>query len=139
MNMIPPLPFLLQSRLWNYKTSNKTNIIDMPGQQPHTSTVTISLKEYNEMRQSLDTLHNALEDNKVIIHEPYSRVSYTTCQTFTRDEALTKVAEKYYEMEERFKSTQANNEYLACRIHELTSTRWYMLGKWLSKRILMRK
>ena len=132
--MVLPFNFAPLSAIWNYKTNYK--IDNMPEQ---INTVTISLSEYNEMRQSLDTLHNALEDNKVIIHEPYSRISYTTCQTFTRDEALTKVAEKYYEMEERFKSTQANNEYLVRSIYELTSTRWYMLGKWLSKRILMRK
>ncbi len=62
--MIPPLMINQLHRTANHKT----NIIDMPGQQSHMSTVTISLKEYNEMRQSLDTLHNALEDNKVIIH-----------------------------------------------------------------------
>jgi hypothetical protein len=110
----------------------------MPEQQ-YTNTVKIPLSEYNEMKQSLDTLHNALEDNKVIIRDPYSRGAYMTYHTFTRDAALNKIAGRYYEMEDRHKSLQKNNEYLAGKIHELTSTRWYRLGKWLSKCILLRK
>jgi hypothetical protein len=110
----------------------------MPEQQ-YTNTVKIPLSEYNEMKQSLDTLHNALEDNKVIIRDPYSRGAYMAYHTFTRDAALNKIAGRYYEMEDRYKSTQKNNEYLTGKIHELTSTRWYRLGKWLSKCILLRK
>ena len=60
-----PLPFNYDPlrATWNYKENNKTDN-NMPVQ---INTVTISLDEYNNMRQSLDTLHNALEDNKVII------------------------------------------------------------------------
>ena len=109
----------------NYKTTKIDN--NMPGQQPHVSTVTITLDEYNEMKQSLDTLHNALEDNKVIIRDsPW----YKSFQTFTRDEALTKIANKYYKLEERYKALQEDNEELAIEIHELTSTRWYKLMSW---------
>ena len=133
--MIPPLMINQLHRTANHKT----NIIDMPGQQPYVRTVKISLDEYNEMKQSLDTLHNALEDNKVIIRDPYSRGAYMTYHTFTRDAALNKIAGRYYEMEERYKATQKNNEYLAGKVHELTSTRWYRLSEWVSKRILMRK
>ena len=133
--MIPPLMINQLHRTANHKT----NIIDMPGQQPYVRIVKISLDEYNEMKQSLDTLHNALEDNKVIIRDPYSRGAYMTYHTFTRDAALNKIAGRYYEMEERYKATQANNEYLAGKVHELTSTRWYRLSEWVSKRILMRK
>ena len=136
--MILPFNFAPLSATWSYKTNNKTDN-NMPGQQPHVSTVTIPLSEYNEMRESLDMLHNALEDNKILIRDtPYSR-SYMTCQTFTRDAALNKLAEKYYKLEERYKELQQNHEALAGKVNELTSTRWYMLGKWLSKCILLRK
>ena len=134
--MIPPLQMITNIGK-DYKTIKINN--NMPGQQPYVKTVKISLDEYNEMRQSLDTLHNALEDNKVIIRDPYSRGAYMTYHTFTRDAALNKIAGRYYEMEERYKATQANNDHLARSIDKLTSTRWYMLGRWLSKRILMRK
>ena len=133
----PPLPLLLGgSRIREYD-NNKTTLIDMPVQQ--INTVTISLSEYNEMKQSLDTLHNALEDNKIIIREPYSRGAYMTYHTFTRDAALNKVAQKYYEMEDRYKSTQKNNEYLEDKLYWMEKTWWYTLGKVFSKRNLMRK
>ena len=103
------------------------------------NTVTISLYEYNEMKQSLDTLHNALEDNKVIIRDtPYSR-AYTTCQTFTHDAALTKVAERYYELENVYKALQRENNTLVREVEWIKKTWWYALGKMFSKRNLMRK
>jgi hypothetical protein len=105
------------------------------------NTVTISLDEYNEMKQSLDTLHNALEDNKVIMRDaPYSHWrSYTTCQTFTHDAALTKVAEKYYALEDRYKLQIENNEYLANKLYWMEKTWWFKLGKLFDKRNLIRK
>lgn len=133
--MIPPLMINQLHRTANHKTT----LIDMPGQQPYVRTVKISLDEYNEMKQSLDTLHNALEDNKVIIRGPYSRGAYTTYHTFTRDAALNKIAERYYEMEERYKATQANNDYLADKLYWMEKTWWFKLGKLFDKRNLVRK
>ena len=134
--MILPLPLIPIQRLWNHKTNNK---IDNNMPEQHTSTVTISLKEYNEMKQSLDTLHNALEDNKVIIRDPYSRGAYMAYHTFTRDEVLNKIAGRYYEMEERYKATQANNDYLADKLYWMEKTWWFKLGKLFDKRNLVRK
>ena len=105
----------------------------MPEQQ-YTNTVKIPLSEYNEMKQSLDTLHNALEDNKVIIRDPYSRGAYMAYHTFTRDAALNKIAGRYYEMEDRYKSLQKNNEYLADKLYWMEKTWWYKLSKLFSKR-----
>jgi len=139
--MIPlPLPLLMYNRTGNDRYNNNTinDNNNMPAQQP-VNTVTISLDEYNDMKQSLNTLHNALEDNKVIIRDtPYSR-AYMTCQTFTRDTALNKVAERYYELEERYKKLQQDHEALVSELHELTSTRWYRLREWLIKCNLLRK
>jgi len=127
--MIPPLsplPFMY-NRTGNDRY-NKTTLIDMPEQ---INTVTISLDEYNEMRQSLDTLHNALEDNKVIIRDtPYSR-AYMTCQTFTRDAALNKIAERYYELENEYKALQRENNTLVKEVEWIEKTWWFRLGKWL--------
>ena len=118
-----------------FPTNHKTN--NMPEQ---INTVTISLNEYNEMKQSLDTLHNALEDNKVIICDAYSHWrSYMACQTFTRDEALNKVAGKYYALENRYKTLQQDNESIASELYTIKKTWWYTLGKVFSKRNLMRK
>jgi hypothetical protein len=110
----------------------------MPEQQ-YTNTVKIPLSEYNEMKQSLDTLHNALEDNKVIIRDPYSKGAYMTYHTFTRDAALSKIAGRYYEMEDRYKSLQKNNEYLADKLYWMEKTWWFKLGKLFDKRNLVRK
>jgi predicted double-glycine peptidase len=128
-----PLPFNYDPlrATWNYKENNKTDN-NMPVQ---INTVTISLDEYNNMRQSLDTLHNALEDNKVIIrstgHNPYT---YMTCQMFTRDEALNKVAKKYYELENTYKASQQNYEALASELDWIEKTWWFRLGKWWNNR-----
>ena len=134
--MIPPLQMITNIGK-DYKTIKINN--NMPGQQPYVKTVKISLDEYNEMRQSLDTLHNALEDNKVIIRDPYSRGAYMTYHTFTRDAALNKIAGRYYEMEERYKATQANNDYLADKLYWMEKTWWFKLGKLFDKRNLVRK
>ena len=134
--MIPPLQ-MINNIGKDYKTIKINN--NMPGQQPYVRTVKISLDEYNEMKQSLDTLHNALEDNKVIIRDPYSRGAYMTYHTFTRDAALNKIAGRYYEMEERYKSTQKNNEYLADKLYWMEKTWWFKLGKLFDKRNLVRK
>ena len=134
--MIPPLQMITNIGK-DYKTIKINN--NMPGQQPYVRTVKISLDEYNEMRQSLDTLHNALEDNKVIIRDPYSRGAYMTYHTFTRDAALNKIAGRYYEMEERYKATQANNDHLADKLYWMEKTWWFKLGKLFDKRNLMRK
>jgi prefoldin subunit 5 len=116
---------------WNYKENNNTDN-NMPAQQ--VNTVTISLDEYNEMIQSLDTLHNALEDNKVIIRDtPYSR-AYMTCQTFTRDVALNKIAKRYYELESEYKALQRENNTLTKELYTIEKTWWFRLGKWLYNR-----
>ena len=129
-NMIPTLlPLQMITNIGkDYKTTKIDN--NMPGQQPHVSTVTIPLDEYNGMRQSLNTLHNALEDNKVIIRDWDNRWTYYKYQTFTRDEALNKVAEKYYKLEEQYKDLQEDNRALAREVNELTSTRWYRWMRW---------
>ena len=115
--------------MWKIDTNHKTN--NMPEQ---INTVTISLSEYNDMIQSLNTLHNALEDNKVIIRDtPYRNGwrSYTTCQTFTHDETLTMVAEKYYALENRYRALQRDNDMLNKEMYEYKW--WYKLGKMFSK------
>ena len=127
------LPFNYESlrMTWNYKENNNTDN-NMPAQQ--VNTVTISLDEYNEMIQSLDTLHNALEDNKVIIRDtPYSR-AYMTCQTFTRDAALSKIAKRYYELESEYKALQRENNTLTKELYTIEKTWWFRLGKWLYNR-----
>ena len=135
--MVLPFNFAPLSVTWNYKTNHKTDN-NMPEQ---INTVTISLSEYNDMRQSLDTLHNALEDNKVIIRDiPYSHWrSYMACQTFTHDAALTMVAEKYYELENKYKALQQDNESLTSKLYWMEKTWWFKLGKLFDKRNLIRK
>ena len=126
--MLLPFNYNPLRATWNYKENNN----NMPVQQ--INTVTISLDEYNEMRQSLDTLHNALEDNKVIIRDtPYSR-AYMTCQTFTRDAALNKIAERYYELEGEYKALQRENNTLVREVEWIEKTWWFRLGKWLYNR-----
>ena len=130
-NMMPTLlPLQMITNIGkDYKTTKIDN--NMPGQQPHVSTVTIPLDEYNEMNKSLDMLNNALEDNKVIIRDTsYRSFPYMAYQTFTRDEALNKIAVKYYKLEGKYKALQDYNESLASEIHELMNTRWYKLMKW---------
>ena len=57
-----------------------------------------------------------------------------TCQMFTRDEALNKVAKKYYELENTYKASQQNYEALASELDWIEKTWWFRLGKWWNNR-----
>jgi len=115
--MLTPLPLsVLRSRLFDY---TKTDI--MPEPQQHVSTVTIPLSEYNEMIRSLELLNKALENNEVAVRETPSPYSYETrFRTFTRDAALTKIAEKYYKLEEKYMELEKHNKTLASEFNEYT-------------------
>jgi hypothetical protein len=104
--MLTPLPIslLFPNRFNEYK---KTDI--MPEPQQHVSTVTISLDEYNSMTHSLDLLNKALEDNKIIIRDTDNHWSFTKYHTLTRDEALTKIAEKYYKLDNKYQDLKEQN------------------------------
>jgi hypothetical protein len=113
--MMTPLPLsVLRSRLNDY---TKTDI--MP-EQSYTSTVKIPLSEYNEMSHSLDLLNKALEYNKIVIRDTDNHWSFTKYHTFTRDEALTKVAEKYYKLEDKYDKLLKQNDKLANEFSDYT-------------------
>lgn len=113
--MMTPLPLsVLRSRLNDY---TKTDI--MP-EQSYTSTVKIPLSEYNEMSHSLDLLNKALEYNKIVIRDTDNYRSFTKYHTFTRDEALTKVAEKYYKLEDKYDKLLKQNDKLASEFSDYT-------------------
>jgi hypothetical protein len=114
--MLTPLPLsVLQSRLNDY---TKTEIMSEP---QHVSTVTISLSEYNEMIRSLELLNKALENNEVAVRETPSPYSYETrYRTFTRDEALNKIAEKYYKLENKCNEMNKRYDKLASEFNEYT-------------------
>jgi hypothetical protein len=104
--MLTPFPLSLLSR-FNSNEYKKTNI--MPEPQQHVSTVTIPLSEYNEMNKSLELLNKALEDNKIIIRDTDNHWSFTKYHTLTRDEALTKIAEKYYKLDNKYQDLKEQN------------------------------
>ncbi len=114
--MMTPLPLsVLRSRLNDY---TKTDI--MP-EQSYTSTVKIPLSEYNEMIRSLELLNKALENNEVAVRETPSPYSYETrYRTFTRDEALNRIAEKYYQLENKYREQQKQNDKLASEFSAYT-------------------
>jgi hypothetical protein len=115
--MLTPFPLSLLSR-FNSNEYKKTNI--MPEPQQHVSTVTIPLDEYNSMIRSLDLLNKALEDNKIVIRDTDNHWSFNKYQTFTRDEALTKVAEKYYKLEDKYDKLLKQNDKLASEFSDYT-------------------
>lgn len=115
--MLTPFPLSLLSR-FNSNEYKKTNI--MSEQQQHVSTVTIPLSEYNEMNKSLELLNKALEDNKIVIRDTDNHWSFNKYQTFTRDEALTKVAEKYYKLEDKYDKLLKQNDKLASEFSDYT-------------------
>ena len=82
--------------------------------------VTIALSEYNEMKHSLEILNVALEENKIIIRDTNNHWSFNKYQTFTRDEALTKVAEKYYKLENKYKDLEELNNRLSNEFSDYT-------------------
>ena len=104
--MLTPFPLSLLSR-FNSNEYKKTDI--MPEPQQHVSTVTIPLDEYNSMTRSLDLLNKALEDNKVIIRDTDNHWSFTKYHTLTRDEALNKIAEKYYKLDNKYQDLKEQN------------------------------
>jgi hypothetical protein len=104
--MLTPFPISLLSR-FNSNDYKKTDI--MPEPQQHVSTVTIPLDEYNSMTRSLDLLNKALEDNKVIIRDTDNHWSFTKYHTLTRDEALNKIAEKYYKLDNKYQDLKEQN------------------------------
>lgn len=116
--MIPfmPMPLsVLRSRANDYTTTKL--IDDMPAL---VNTVTIALSEYNEMKHSLEILNVALEENKIIIRDTNNHWSFNKYQTFTRDEALTKVAEKYYKLENKYKDLEELNNRLSNEFSDYT-------------------
>lgn len=113
--MLFPYPLsILRSRLNDY---TKTEIMSEP---QHVSTVTIPLDEYNSMTRSLDLLNKALEDNKVVIRDTDNHWSFTKYHTLTRDEALTKIAEKYYKLENKCNEMDKRYDKLASEFNEYT-------------------
>ena len=130
--MLTPFPLSLLSR-FNSNEYKKTNIMSEP--QPHVSTVTIPLNEYNEMRRSLELLNKALENNEVAVRETPTPYSYETrYRTFTRDEALNRIAEKYYQLEDKYKELQKQNNKLASEFNEYTeATLWTRIMRVFNK------
>jgi len=130
--MLTPFPLSLLSR-FNSNEYKKTNIMSEP--QPHVSTVTIPLNEYNEMRRSLELLNKALENNEVAVRETPTPYSYETrYRTFTRDEALNRIAEKYYQLEDKYKELQKQNNKLASDFNEYTeATLWTRIMRVFNK------
>jgi len=130
--MLTPLPIslLFPNRSNEYK---KTEIMSEP--QQHVSTVTIPLSEYNEMRRSLELLNKALENNEVAVRETPTSYSYETrYRTFTRDEALTKIAEKYYKLENKYMELEKHNNTLASEFDEYTeATLWTRIMRVFNK------
>ena len=129
--MLTPLPLsVLRSRLFDY---TKTDI--MPEPQQHVSTVTIPLSEYNEMIRSLELLNKALENNEVAVRETPSPYSYETrYRTFTRDEALNRIAEKYYQLEDKYRELQKQNNKIASEFNEYTeATLWTRIMRVFNK------
>lgn len=113
--MLFPYPLsILRSRLNDY---TKTEIMSEP---QHVSTVTIPLDEYNSMTRSLDLLNKALEDNKVVIRDTDNHWSFTKYHTLTRDEALTKIAEKYYKLENKCNEMDKRYDKLTSEFNEYT-------------------
>jgi hypothetical protein len=129
--MLTPLPLsVLRSRLNDY---TKTEIMSEP--QQHVSTVTIPLSEYNEMRRSLELLNKALENNEVAVRETPTPYSYETrYRTFTRDEALNRIAEKYYQLEDKYRELQKQNNKLASDFNGYTeATLWTRIMRVFNK------
>jgi hypothetical protein len=115
--MLTPFPLSLLSR-FNSNEYKKTNI--MPEPQQHVSTVTIPLSEYNEMNKSLELLNKALEDNKIVIRDTDNHWSFTKYHTLTRDEALTKIAEKYYKLDNKYQDLKEQNTRICNEFSDYT-------------------
>ena len=126
-------PYPLSNNWRKINDYKKTDI--MPEPQPHVSTVTIPLDEYNEMKRSLDLLNKALENNEVAVRDTPSPYSYETrYRTFTRDEALTKIAEKYYTLENKYTELKKQNETLASDFNKYTeATLWTRIRRVFNK------
>jgi hypothetical protein len=129
--MLTPFPLSLLSR-FNSNEYKKTNI--MPEPQQHVSTVTIPLSEYNEMNKSLELLNKALEDNKIVIRDTDNHWSFTKYHTLTRDEALTKIAEKYYKLDNKYQDLKEQNTRICNEFSAYTeATLWTRIMRVFNK------